>query len=284
MLVMAYPLTFTVRAYAISGRDTRVHAAGVVGAAILVGSLMLIALWVSAAAGRRRLVSLLLAVWLGLLLGYGFVIQRDYRLAWAYQREFWSSLVRQIPDVSEGDSILVDPNGLRDTRQIGANYWNLPVVLGQIYNFPRDWHDPVWVYRLTESWQDEIVGEDGKLVLDAATVFAPPDTFRTVDPSSAILIETDGGRLSRRYQPMELDETQVTFKHTLDQGEPAFSHGFLYRYLIDQSDAPEISIQDGNNREVKLEAGRVADVAPSFSVPDTGSGLTLRDAEAAGPR
>lgn len=232
MLVMAYPLTFTVRAYAISGRDTRVHAAGVLGAAILVGSLILIALWLADAVGRRRAVSLLLALWLGLLLGYGFLIQRDYRLAWTYQRQFWTSLVKLIPDVGNGDSILVEPQGLRDTRQIGANYWNLPVVLEQIYDFPDGWHDPVWTYRLTDAWQDNISAGDGNLVLDALTVFAPPDTFRKVDASEAILIETDSGKLSRRSRPLVIDGSAVSFQETNRQGEPPFPHGFLYQYLI----------------------------------------------------
>ncbi len=237
MLVLAYPLTFTVRAYAITGRDTRVHSAGVLGAAVFVGSLVLILLQVANAVGRRRTVTLLLAAWLGLLAGYGFVIQRDYRLAWTYQRQFWSALVRQIPDVSEGDSIIVEPQGLIDTRQIAANYWNFPIVLSQIYDFPEAWHDPVWVYRLTESWQDGILAEDGKLELDASTVFAPPDTFRDTDPSKAILIQTDENRLSRVTRPLEIDGSAMRSKGTGTQkeGEPPYPPGFLYQYLIGQT-------------------------------------------------
>jgi hypothetical protein len=187
------------------------------------------------------MVTLLLAIWLGLLSGYGFVIQRDYRLAWTYQRQFWTSLVHLIPDVTEGDSILVEPQGLQDTRQIGANYWNLPVVLGQIYDFPRAWHDPVWVYRMTESWEDSILGEDGNLVLDASTVFAPPDTFRDTDPSKAILIQTDENRLSRVTRPLEIDGSAVRFKGTGTQkeGEPPYPPGFLYQYLIGQTEPRE---------------------------------------------
>ncbi|MRR32726.1 hypothetical protein EG834_20900, partial [bacterium] len=39
MLILAYPLTFTVDAWITNGRNTRVHAAGVVGAAICIGSI-----------------------------------------------------------------------------------------------------------------------------------------------------------------------------------------------------------------------------------------------------
>lgn len=233
MLVLAYPLTFTVRAYALSGRDTRVHAAGVLGAAVLVGSAALLTLYAADAMGRRRWAALVIGVWLGLLAGYGFVIQRDYRLAWVYQRQFWSALVRWVPDISEGGSILVDPGGLKDTRQIGANYWNLPVVLEQLYDFPAEWRNPVWVYRLAENWQDGIVAEDGRLKLDAATTFAPPSTYREVDPSSTILIETTGGQLARRSTPLEVGGTTIVFKTTDSEGEPPYPPGFLYRYLIE---------------------------------------------------
>ena len=47
MLILAYPLTFTVRAYAISGRDTRVHLGAVLGAALLWASIWYAALVLS---------------------------------------------------------------------------------------------------------------------------------------------------------------------------------------------------------------------------------------------
>jgi hypothetical protein len=233
MLALAYPLTFTVRAYAISGRDTRVHAAGVLGAAVLVGSAALLALWTAEAFGRRRWVALAFGAWFGLLAGYGFVLQRDYRLAWVYQREFWSELVQLVPDVAEGDAILVDPGGLKDTRQIGANYWNLPVVLEQLYRFPVEWRRSPWVYRMAEDWQSGILDEDGSLTLDARTTYAPPSTYREVDPAATMLIRTANGTLLRQASPLELGGTPIALK-TLHgpEMEPPFPHGFLYRYLI----------------------------------------------------
>ena len=64
--------------------------------------------------------------------GYGFIIQRDYVNAWQYQRAFWTELLPLIQDAGDYNVILVDPQALKDTRQIGANYWNLPRVLYQL--------------------------------------------------------------------------------------------------------------------------------------------------------
>ncbi len=241
MMVLAYPLTFTVRAYAISGRDTRVHAAGVIGAAFLLGAVMLLILWIADSYQRKRVAVLLLAVWLGLMAGFGFVIQRDYRLAWTYQQEFWSDLVQLVPDVEDGTVILVDPGGLTDTRHIGANYWNLPRVLEQLYVFPGDWDRPPRVYRLTENWKDGIITSDGVLALDASTVFAPPSTLGMADPANAILITTDDGKPNRVQAPIGIGDQIIEFMTSSRMNEPQFAHGFLYRYLIDTNRVPVIT-------------------------------------------
>ena len=233
MLVLAYPLTFTVRAYAISGRDTRVHSAGAFGASVLIGAMLLLVLWVAESYGRRRLVSVVAAACFGLMVGYGFVIQRDYRRAWEYQRSFWSELVQLIPDVGEGTAIVVDPSGLQDTRQIGANYWNLPRVLDQIYTFPADWEKPPRVYRLEDGWEGKLLLANGMLILDPETTFAPPSTHGIVDAANAIFIETTGGKLNRPSAPWVLGEQEIWLRSSTDIGEPDFQPGFLYRYLIE---------------------------------------------------
>jgi hypothetical protein len=232
MLALAYPLTFTVRAYAISGRDTRVHAGGVVGAAILVGSLLLLLLQVAETLGWRRQVAVLLAAWIGLMTGYGFVIQQDYRLAWEYQKDFWRDLVQLVPDVEAGTVILIDPEGLVDTKQIGANYWNLPRVLDQLYEFPEDWKLRPRVIRLAGDWDARILNESGELVLDASTTFAPPSTYGTFDPSNVIFVEVLESGPKRTSEPVVLGDRELQFRPATGTGEPAFTQGFLYSLLI----------------------------------------------------
>ncbi len=229
MLVLAYPLTFTVRAYAISGRDTRVHAAGVVGAAIVIGPLLL--LWLRTIR-RGRLLHAALGVWIGLLAGFGLVVQRDYALAWRLQLQFWSELLPIIQDAENGTAILVEPGGLQDTLQIGANTWNLPRVLDQLYLLPSEWTVPPRVFRLVPGWEHRIVSDAGLFQLNGATVTAPASVMDRYPSVNVILIETAGGRLTRRTGSLHIPGGDFPLK---PQGEPllaALPRGPLYSLMI----------------------------------------------------
>jgi hypothetical protein len=237
-LVLAYPLTFTVRAYAISGRDTRVHAAGAIGAAMLVGTLILIILWIGEAIHRRGLVIAALAVWLGLLAGYGMVLQSDYVHAWEYQKAFWSELVPLLPDVTDGTVVLVEPNGLKDTRQIAANHWSLPIVLEQLYKFPEAWDAPPRVYRMKADWTTKALEVPGVVVVDEYATHAPADTARTANSGNVIRIETSGGRLTRVTEVVSPSGQTVHLRPLPSQwGEPPYEPGFLWRYMVIGSSA-----------------------------------------------
>jgi hypothetical protein len=232
MLVLAYPLTFTIRAYAISGRDTRVHFAAVLGASLVVATFCWGILRLADSYGKRAVANVGLATFFALLLGFGFVIQKDYVNGWVYQRQFWTALVPLIPDAGQGSAILVDPTGLRDTRQIGANYWNMPRVLDQIYEYPSTWDSPPRVYRLAEGWQGHLASGDGQFVLDGSTTVAPPSTYGTVAPAHVIMINTAGGVLTRQAGTLSLPGGQFPLKPGGGAAE-AFPKGFLYGLLIE---------------------------------------------------
>jgi hypothetical protein len=182
--------------------------------------------------GWRRRVAILLAAWIGLMTGYGFVIQQDYRLAWEYQVDFWTDLVQLVPDVGAGTVILVDPEGLTDTRQIGANYWNLPRVLDQLYQFPEEWKPPPRVIRLASDWEAEILDDSGMLILNASTTFAPASTYGTFDPSDVVLVEVVQGELVRISGPVVLGGRELQLRPKTLPGEPAYAPGFLHEYLV----------------------------------------------------
>jgi hypothetical protein len=232
MLVLAYPLTFTIRAYALSGRDTRVHFAAVVGASLLFACVATLILLLADAYGKGRLARLGLAALFALLVGFGFVVQADYAQSWREQRAFWTELVRLCPDAGEGTVILVDPTGLHDTRQIDANTWNLPRILNQIYVFPSDWEEPPRVYRLVPGWEEHIVAGDGQFRIDASTVIAPPSLYRTVASTDVILVDTESGELNRRSGLLEIGGGEYALR---ELGSPLLlelSPGFLFDYLL----------------------------------------------------
>lgn len=230
LLILAYPLTFTIRAYAISGRDTRVHAAGAAGAAILVGCAAYFLLLL--AQGRWRwLATFMLAFFFALMAGYGFVIQNDYVRAWQLQRQFWSELLPLIPDAGDGTSILVDRAALTDTRQIGANYWNLPRVLIQLYDFPAGMQSVPVIHRLETGWENSLVNSEGHFQANGSTTYSVPDYYGTFEPDQVILIQAEDGRLVRR-ETVTLNGRIYPLKPLSGPLLPNLPRGFLYNLLI----------------------------------------------------
>ncbi|MGH2607342.1 MAG: hypothetical protein ACRDG5_12190, partial [Anaerolineales bacterium] len=121
---------------------------------------------------------------------------------------------------------------LQDTSQIGANSWNLPRVLRQLYVFPSAWAAVPRVYRLVPEWKDHILNEEGRLVLNPNTVFGPVFGTEAVEPSDAVLILSAGGRLARVPGSYEIGDTVVHFRSTTRVGEPDYPLGFLHKYLV----------------------------------------------------
>jgi hypothetical protein len=237
LLVLAYPLTFTVRAYAISGRDTRVHTAGVIGASILVGTLVWLVMRWAERSGRTKWVSLALGIWLGILTGYGFLVQNDYARAWRLQREFWSQLVRLLPDVQDGSVVLVDPSGLEDPRQIGAIYWNLPRVLEQLYVFPREWISAPRVYRMEPGWEGRLKTPNGQIRLVSSTTFSAPDAHGIFDPAAAIVIRTQDGQLTRVSESFP-GVMGPEAEPSSEAGEPPYPTTLLHQLMVIPSALP----------------------------------------------
>jgi hypothetical protein len=232
MLVLAYPLTFTTRAYAISGRDTRVHLAAVLGASIVWGCFCWFLLAFAEAKRRRWLAALPLAILLGFLVGFGFLVQKDYARSWSLQRAFWTDVLRLSPDLEEGTVILVEPEGLVETRHIDANTWNLPRILDQILTFPEMWETPPRVFRLRPGWEDRILTEDGGFILNGGTVAAPPSLYTEVASNHVIFLDWRGEELVRRTEPFLLGEAEFALK-PIGSAAQGIGRGFLYPFLVE---------------------------------------------------
>jgi hypothetical protein len=234
LLVLAYPLTFTVQTMTIlNGRGTRVHTAAVAGAALLIGvmTLLIIRLFAS----RRYWNSLApaaIAAAFALLTAYGFIIQRDYVKAWQYQREFWTELLPLIQDAGDYNVILIDPQALKDTRQIGANYWNLPRVLYQLYDFTSEPSISPVVHRLESGWEDRIVNYNNEFDVDASTVYSVPSFYGEYATSDIILIQGENGQLVRR-ESIVIDGVTYRFKPVTTPILESLPRGFLHTFLID---------------------------------------------------
>ena len=233
ILALAYPLAFTTRVTAISGRETRAHLAAAPGAAILIaaGASFLLSRF-----KRRELrwmsIGAVAAVF-ALVLGFGFVVQRDYQRAWEYQREFWAALIPEISDAVGGTTVLVEPSGLRDTLHIGANTWNLPRILNQIYELPEEWDAPPNVIRLQRDWSDHLVAANGLFRLNTVTAMMPSSLANNIPSSTAVWIETDSGSPSRRTVSLDIDGSVHFLKPITERDLQLYPKGILYEILFD---------------------------------------------------
>jgi len=227
MLILAYPLTFTVRAFAISGRDTRVHFGAVIGAALLWGSIWYAALFLAERYRKKKAVAFTLAGVCSLLLGFGLVVQWDYQRAWALQQELWTDIVKFVPDLNDNTVILVDPNGLVDTKHIDANTWSMPLVMQYIYEFPNTWQHAPRVHRLLPDWEERVLHNSLEIkVVDYQWEYV------VVPWKDTVLLETSGGRVVSRLEEIQIDGDTYKIKRFEPDTSVRYPEGVLYDYLI----------------------------------------------------
>jgi hypothetical protein len=236
MLLLAYPMTFTTRLTAISGRATRGHLAGVSGASLLFASFAYAIHRILSYYHQRRIATVFFAGLFALLVGFGILIQQDYVKAWQVQKDFWAELLPLIPDAGEGTAILVEPEGLEDVLQIGANTWNLSRLLNQLYIFSPEMSSVPRVYRLLPGWQGRIVTGEGFFQANQETVTAPPDNYNTFESENVILISTEHGLMTRVRGPLDINGQLYPLKPQTAPVSPNLRRGVLYQLLVD--DAP----------------------------------------------
>jgi hypothetical protein len=207
MLVFAYPFTILLRPYAISGRETRVHLAAVVGAALIMASVITIITRVLTAKGLRFGFLALMSVIFGFNFAFGFIIQKAYQRAWTLQKAFWRELLPIIDDVEEGTAVLIEPSGLEDVLYIDANTWVVPRMLPRFFVFPDDWESPPSVFRLAKFWEENLVRVPGYFTIDGTNSFAHLVAFGDYEQEKSIYITTSKGTFERQYEMFYQDET-----------------------------------------------------------------------------
>lgn len=235
MVAAAYPLTFTTQAYAVRGRESRVHLAAVLGNALLMGVLLYAGFALAKRLRIAYIASLVCAAWLALLVGYGFEIQRDYQQAWQLQKDFWRELIQVAPDAGANTIILVEPSGLKDSVQIDANTWNVPRVLPQLFDMPVEWKNLPHVYRLREGqWKDYLAVSETEFLVDDRTVTAPPSLYGEFPADNVIFIETESGAMVRQEEPLTLNGVTYSMRPVTEPVLPQLPHTILYEWMIEK--------------------------------------------------
>jgi hypothetical protein len=257
VLVLAYPLTLINSPKSVLGYDSRINLAAGMGASILIGCICLAFLWLAAIYGRKRLATVILAVFFALLIGFGLIVQQSYRLAWQYQRQYWTDAISLIPDISDRTLILLDPEGFKkpsrymfgEVSRLGEAKYILP----KIYRFPDDWEkkprarnifgvNPSFqnAYALNPNWQENLRLDGNSLVIIRGIGAFDLDDQPTVESSEVILLEIKDGRLTRRTDPLIINGKEFPLKQKTATGLPPFEKGPLYDYLIKSPDEEPI--------------------------------------------
>ena len=257
MLVLAYPFTVATLGFSVSGRGTRVHTFAAIGASILIACVCSVIFNAATNHGRKSLAILGIAGYFTLLLGFGLIVQQDYKMSWEYQRAFWTDTISLAPDLKDGTAIFVEPTGLTDTRQLlflkkertgkpdSRQIKSLDFlyqVLPQIYKFPDDWKFPPKIYRLPIGWQEKILSNENLLkrisIEEDWVSITEGSVPGTVTSTNAIFLETKNGQLTRRTDPLILNGQAFPLKDKLISDLPPPDRRLAYKYLIRKSNEP----------------------------------------------
>jgi hypothetical protein len=142
--------------------------------------------------------------------------------------------VPAIQDAGDETAILIQPDGLKDVLQIGANTWNLSRVLEKIYIFPPETRLVPRVFRLLPQWQSNLVNENGLFEIDGGTVTAPSDNYGRYPSTQVILVKMVSGHLEREEAPLLLSDKTYPLKYLSDPVLTKLPKGILYHLLIDE--------------------------------------------------
>lgn len=229
MMVLAYPFTLTTGAYARYGRGTRGHAAAIFGAALLAAALLTLLHHYAARYRASVPATLFLSVLFGSLLAWGVSIQYQYAVSWSAQKSFWRGIITQSPDLEDGDSLLVPPNGLYASREMPVWHWAMPLMFEQIYKMPAEWKVRPAVFRMRWDWREKLQ-ESGIFW----SVCDPPPKDGARRAENIILFTGSATDLKREPNPFTIEGRRFTVKDNPSSDESPLEKGPLYKYLVGQ--------------------------------------------------
>jgi hypothetical protein len=114
-----------------SGFVSGVHVIAAVGAALTFSGLVALA-W-AFARRLRWVVAIGAALCLGLLGGFGEMVQREYVTTWRFQKEFWQAYRRLCGDAGDGTFVLILDRGLPQNRFIDLFSWGTEILPDELF-------------------------------------------------------------------------------------------------------------------------------------------------------
>lgn len=201
LLMTGYLFSFTIfPAIHLWGRATRVHYAAGMGAALLVGALLIVLHNALTRKWGQFAGHLPCALLIGLLCGYAFHVQGEYVQNWRDQSWLLSQTVSLAPDAGEDTRIFViDKNLPPNTRSIASfRGWNTPVMHRFLFDYPKDWNSPPRVFIKQEDWKGRIRMIDGIPHWKRPTGLGWWTKWVPLPEGNLIILEMKNGALARK--------------------------------------------------------------------------------------
>ncbi|MEE8574363.1 MAG: hypothetical protein V3T30_03030, partial [Thermodesulfobacteriota bacterium] len=253
------------------GRSSRVHIPAALGAGIVVPSIFFLIYCKAGGLTYKRTTVTIFSVLLAFLVGYAIHVQYDYKEGFRMQRWLWTSIIRSSPDIEDGTLILVEKQGIPDTKFIDSHSWfGVPHALNYIYRFPEDWKSAPRMNYKEGNWIDQETRlADGKLqiYLRRSHHFnsAPP---RWVDwpQGNVILFKRHGNKLTRIDGSLDIKGKKIKLKpRPLVLSEKSiWPKGVLYDIFV--KDAPYIKGAWFDGEVFKTFSPRLSSKLDAFTI------------------
>ena len=225
LLSLGYAVSFThYPPTALVGRMTSVHLGATFGSALLFACIVTSVIFILNAYNFKNTAIVLVSLYFSLLSGYHMLIQNDYSKSWKEQRWFWSNILEECPDITEGTVIVYDRE--IDDRYILSNSWADEGLLGKILLFPKKWENKPKLYAVyngnwKRKWYVHGLGYQNPIdVIHNASnvIFVQVFKDKLIRIEGTIMVE--GKKINLKKKSLELHQ---------------FEKGYLYRYLIEKN-------------------------------------------------
>jgi hypothetical protein len=216
------------------GRMTSVHLAAAVGMAIVVGVIgQAIFLLADRVKFLRPAVAIALAGYFAVLFGFAFIVQAGFVAATAEQRNFWTSVVRQCPDITGDTVIIVEGRPPQNNWFAMVSSWSDPLILPLICTVPSGRPPMAVLFSSAAEWQGQFERWGDQLVWkDWQPGAIGPWRHQPLVGSKTILLRRTDEKLHRVSGDMVINGVTVTFKPPPADTKPAYTAGPVYPLLI----------------------------------------------------
>ena len=258
MLVLAYPLNIKHSVTNVNDLVSRIHVAATVGASIVCACVCSAILFLGATYRMKRVAIAIIAAFFALLVGFGVMVQQDYRLAWQYQRAFVTDVVELAPDLDDETILFIDPTGFRDPKYLkafenGYPMLNSTLMFSKIYpaiSTPKKYSKWFNAYILmSPNWKETMIVDGNSFRLNESmrpVIWGrfqeqwKSKGYRTFASSELILVEAKNGQLTRRTDPLVIDGKEFPLKKKPATNPPLLKNAPIYDYLIKSPDEEPI--------------------------------------------